>query len=226
MICSHCKRSGHDTNYCFALIGYPEWWGDRPCINRKNGGHGRGSQSSLQHGKDKTMICSHCKRSGHDANFCFALIRYPEWWGDRRHTDRKNGGRGRGSQSSLQHGKDKTMICSHCKRSGHDANSCFALIGYLEWWGDRPRTDGKNEGCGRGSQSSLQHGKDKTMICSHYKRSGHDANSCFALIGYPEWWGDRPHTSEKNGGRGRRSQSSLQQTKKWQTKVVVLCGSM
>jgi len=29
--------------------------------------------------KDKTMICSHCKRSGDDINFCFALIGYPEW---------------------------------------------------------------------------------------------------------------------------------------------------
>jgi len=33
----------------------------------------------------------------------------------------------------LGDGKDKTIICSHCKRSGHDANSCFALIGYPEW---------------------------------------------------------------------------------------------
>jgi len=30
----------------------------------------------------------------------------------------------------------------------------------------------------------------------------------------PEWWGDRPHTNEKNGGRGRGSQSSLQRTGK------------
>jgi len=26
--------------------------------------------------------------------------------------------------------KDRPMICSHCKRSGYDTNSCFALIGY------------------------------------------------------------------------------------------------
>jgi len=26
--------------------------------------------------------------------------------------------------------KDKIMIFSHCKRSGHDTNSCFTLIGY------------------------------------------------------------------------------------------------
>jgi len=79
--------------------------------------------------------------------------------------------------------KDQIMIFSRCKCSGHDANSCFTLIGYPEWWGDRLCTDGKNEGCGRGLQSSLQHGKDKTIICSHCKRSGHEGNSCFALIG-------------------------------------------
>jgi len=84
-------------------------------------------------GKDKTMICSHCKRSEHDANSCFALIGYPEWWGDRPCIDRKNGVRGRGSRSSLEHRKEKTMICFHCKLSGHNANSCFVLIGYPEW---------------------------------------------------------------------------------------------
>ena len=99
-------------------------------------------------------------------------------------------------------GKDKTIIWSHCKRIGHDVNSFFALIGYLEWWGYKPRTDSKNEGRGRRSQSSLQHGKDKTRICSNCKRSGHDANSCFALIGYPEWWRDRPRTDKKNEDRG------------------------
>jgi len=51
-------------------------------------------------------------------------------------------------------GKDKTIICSRCKPSGHDANSCFALIGYLEWWGDRLCTDGNTGDRGRGLQSS------------------------------------------------------------------------
>ena len=47
-------------------------------------------------------------------------------------------------------GKDKTVVCSHCKRTGHESDSCFALIGYPEWWGDRPRSDGKTGGRGRG----------------------------------------------------------------------------
>jgi len=37
MICSHCKRSGHEVDYCFALTGYLDWWGERPCNDGKNG---------------------------------------------------------------------------------------------------------------------------------------------------------------------------------------------
>ena len=50
-------------------------------------------------------------------------------------------------------------------------------------------------------------GKDKTMVCSHYKQTGHKHENCFALIGYPEWWGDRPRSDAKDGGRGRAQPS-------------------
>jgi transposase InsO family protein len=53
-------------------------------------------------------------------------------------------------------GKDKNMVCSHCKRTGHEAGSCFALIGYPEWWGDRSRNEGKSGGRGKGQQMSQQ----------------------------------------------------------------------
>ncbi|KAF7805372.1 Retrovirus-related Pol polyprotein from transposon RE2 [Senna tora] len=42
--------------------------------------------------------------------------------------------------------RDKNMVCSHCKKTGHDSANCFALVGYPEWWGDRPRGDGKGSG--------------------------------------------------------------------------------
>lgn len=50
-------------------------------------------------------------------------------------------------------------------------------------------------------------GKYKFMSCTHCHRAGHDAGSCFRLVGYPEWWGDRPKNEGKSGGRGK----SLQQ---------------
>lgn len=47
-------------------------------------------------------------------------------------------------------GRDRAnMLCSHCKKMGHEAETCFELQGYPEWWGDRPRSDGQN-GSGRG----------------------------------------------------------------------------
>ncbi|XP_058750910.1 uncharacterized protein LOC131623932 [Vicia villosa] len=42
------------------------------------------------------------------------------------------------------------FVCTHCNRSGHDEASCFQLIGYPEWWGERPRNDEKVVGRGRG----------------------------------------------------------------------------
>ena len=54
-------------------------------------------------------------------------------------------------------GRDKSsVVCSHCKRTGHEDDTCFALHGYLEWWGDRLRSDGKS--VGRGGQSSARGG--------------------------------------------------------------------
>ncbi|XP_048231663.1 uncharacterized protein LOC125370412 [Ricinus communis] len=46
--------------------------------------------------------------------------------------------------------KDIFVVCSHCKREGHDSETCFQLIRYLEWWGARP----KGAGGGRGRQSA------------------------------------------------------------------------
>ncbi|XP_071905880.1 uncharacterized protein [Coffea arabica] len=50
--------------------------------------------------------------------------------------------------------KDKSVLCSYCNRSGHDAGNCFQLIGYPEWWGDRPKGNGRSSGRGRGNQNS------------------------------------------------------------------------
>ena len=72
----------------------------------------------------------------------------------------------------------------------------------------RPRTDGKNEGCGRRSQSSLQHEKYKTIICSNYKRSGH-MTQILAL-----------HSLDTPSGR------VIDHTLTERMKTIVLCGSM
>ena len=44
------------------------------------------------------------------------------------------------------------MICNNCNRSGHESDSCFELIGYPEWWGDRPKGTGRGAGRNKGGQ--------------------------------------------------------------------------
>ena len=46
-----------------------------------------------------------------------------------------------GGQNSRGEAKDRNVVCTNCKREGHDVDTCFQLIGYLEWWGNRPRTN-------------------------------------------------------------------------------------
>lgn len=49
--------------------------------------------------------------------------------------------------------KEKGVACKHCNRTGHNSENCYALIGYQEWWGDRPKRRTLN-GRGRGASSS------------------------------------------------------------------------
>ncbi|XP_010478154.1 PREDICTED: uncharacterized protein LOC104757134 [Camelina sativa] len=36
--------------------------------------------------------------------------------------------------------KDMGVLCKHCNRPSHLSDSCYAVIRYPEWWGERPRT--------------------------------------------------------------------------------------
>ncbi|KAI6688842.1 hypothetical protein NL676_025670 [Syzygium grande] len=55
--------------------------------------------------------------------------------------------------------KDKIPFCSNCNREGHDAESCFQLIGYPEWWGNRPR--GTSAGQGSGQKRGNRGGRNR-----------------------------------------------------------------
>ncbi|KAH9689145.1 hypothetical protein KPL70_015385 [Citrus sinensis] len=52
--------------------------------------------------------------------------------------------------------RDKTsVLCTHCNKTRHEASSCFQLIGYPEWWGERPKA---TRNAGRGRSNSRQNG--------------------------------------------------------------------
>jgi len=67
-------------------------------------------------------------------------------------------------------------ICSHCHKSGHGEDNCFALMRYPEWWGDRPRGDERRE-VGRGRRHSGGRGEGR----GH--RGTHHANAALTTIG-------------------------------------------
>ena len=54
-----------------------------------------------------------------------------------------------------------------------------------------------------GGRNPGGNGKDKIVICSNCKQKGHEADSCFQRIGYPEWWDDMPRITigGRSGGR-------------------------
>ncbi|CAL9247238.1 unnamed protein product, partial [Arabidopsis halleri] len=43
--------------------------------------------------------------------------------------------------SRMRHGDkpSSTTVCTNCGRSGHMSENCFQILGFPEWWGDRPR---------------------------------------------------------------------------------------
>ncbi|VFQ89878.1 unnamed protein product [Cuscuta campestris] len=58
--CKHCGQSGHEISGCFLIIGYPEWWVDRPRMqSSRRGGDGRGSTATGSRGGR-----GRCRRSG------------------------------------------------------------------------------------------------------------------------------------------------------------------
>ncbi|XP_068477195.1 uncharacterized protein [Phaseolus vulgaris] len=70
---------------------------------------------------------------------------------------------------------EKLMTCSHCGKNGHDMKGCFQLIGYPEWWGDKPKSEGKWNG--RGRQGMRNKGNPTRANVAHASGSNSQANN-------------------------------------------------
>lgn len=72
-------------------------------------------------------------------------------------------------------------------------------------------SDERSEAVGFSTQLGTQarvatdRGKEKQGTCGHCGKPGHEAKACYQIIGYPEWWGERPRGTDKGGSRGRGS---------------------
>ncbi|VFQ73325.1 unnamed protein product [Cuscuta campestris] len=53
---------------------------------------------------------------------------------------------------------NRDLKCKHCGQTGHEMSGCFQLIGYPEWWGDRPRFQTARRGAGRGGATRGRQG--------------------------------------------------------------------
>ena len=108
------------------------------------------------------------------------------------------------------------MVCSHCKRTRHKSDTCFAWHGYLKWWGDRPRSDGKGAGRGRGQSSAR--GGDRGTKGTHHANAAQIAPtgsvvketdaSPLSRLNTDQWQtllqmlgGSKPATTEKMTGK-------------------------
>ena len=83
------------------------------------------------------------------------------------------------SNSITSDSRDKSgMICTHCKKTGHDVATCFAKIGYPEWWETRPRREGeRGAGGGRGPAPQQRRdggrGTGGAGVVHHVAAAGH-----------------------------------------------------
>ncbi|KAH7560579.1 hypothetical protein JRO89_XS10G0048100 [Xanthoceras sorbifolium] len=62
LVCSHCKKTGHESSTCWSLVA-----------------------------------CPHCHKHGHDKNNCYEIVGYPEGWSNQNKAD---GGAGRSRQQA------------------------------------------------------------------------------------------------------------------------------
>jgi hypothetical protein len=81
--------------------------------------------------------------------------------------------------------------------------------------------EGSKEVMGLAVQTSVRmkgrgEAKHKEDVCSHCNRNGHDVTGCFQIVGYPEWWGDRPRGENKPSGRGKWQQRAGNDTRRGQ----------
>lgn len=64
---------------------------------------------------------------------------------------------------------------------------------------DQNATNARREAGGQGSKAEFSTGnRARDRFCSHCRKTGHEKNACWQLVGYPEW------TAERGGSRGGR----------------------
>lgn len=101
--------------------------------------------------------------------------------------------------------KERSLLCSHCGRSGHEKDFCWQLIGYPEWWTERNnKTNGRGSFRGGRGSSSSSRGRGRGFATVAHVTSPHA--SAFPSFSPEEWKAISRMAHEKsNGGTDKLS---------------------
>ena len=104
------------------------------------------------------------------------------------------------AQGSHDNRDKSSVLCTHCNKTGHEVSSCFQLIGYPEWWGERPkatrnasrgrsnsRQNGGNDGRGRGGPARANAAQVATWSNNPYGELQELATSGLISLSSEQW---------------------------------------
>jgi len=79
--------------------------------------------------------------------------------------------------SNKSRGRGECVVCYKCRKNGHDMKVCFQIVGYVKWWGDRPRHEGRGAGRGSGRQGMHNQGTQAHANVACTEASGSHVNN-------------------------------------------------
>ncbi|KAL1219887.1 Retrovirus-related Pol polyprotein from transposon TNT 1-94 [Cardamine amara subsp. amara] len=112
------------------------------------------------------------------------------------------------SMGSRNEDKSK-LFCSNCKKTGHTAETCFQLVGFPDWWGERSRQSNRGGGRGTGRGRGAVARANTAVVQSEGESSAEAEKSGFVGLSNEQWKTLIKVLEEKQGTTPRLSGKNL-----------------